>query len=88
MAKIYLFCLLALSMAAPYDGARDYLVGLYTGFQGEPGDLYYNCLTDQYQYTMQQHYQTIFDDWNNDAAVTKTFEDVLTWVEDFVGIYD
>jgi len=75
-------------MAAPYDGARDYLVGLYTGFQGEPGDLYYNCLTDQYQYTMQGHYQTILDDWNNDMAVTKTFEDVLTWLEDFIGIYD
>ena len=75
-------------MAAPYDGARDYLVGLYTGFQGEPGDLYYNCLTDQYQYSMQEHYQTILDDWKNDMAVTKTFEDVLTWLEDFIGIYD
>ena len=37
---------------------------------------------------MQQHYQNILDDWNNDDAISKTFEDVFTWVDDFVGIYD
>lgn len=89
MYKYTLITLLALASATgPFDWQRNFFVGMYTGFIGDPGQLYYNCLPDTEQYELQDSFIQIAKDYQDDSTLTKFFADILAVGDDLWKAYD
>ncbi|MEE4248099.1 MAG: hypothetical protein V2I33_22120 [Kangiellaceae bacterium] len=88
MAVIKLLMLVSLAFAAPYEDLRNFLVGISTGFLGDPGDLYYKCLPDTFQYEMQEDHQRIWKDYDADKSITTVIYDFYVFADDLLKIYD
>lgn len=89
MFKYTLIALFALASATgPFNWERNFFVGMYTGFIGDPGQLYYNCLPDTQQYAIQEGFIKLAQDYQKDVALPVFFGDVAKLVEKFYGVYD
>ncbi len=49
---IVLAALSSVSVAAPFDNYRDFMMSMYDAFEGTSDELYYNCLTSTDQYAI------------------------------------
>jgi hypothetical protein len=88
MYKITLLTLLVLSSAAPYEWYRNFFVGVYTGFVGEPGQLFYNCLNEDSQSKYSADLLKISTDWDANDSIFAAVKDILVVGDDMWSVYD